>query len=362
MSNRTPLYDAHVALGARMVDFAGWEMPIQYKSLIEEHHVVRNSAGMFDVSHMCVVDLKGSRTREFLRFLLANDVARLDKKPGKALYTCMLNEHGCVIDDLIVYHMDDVWYRLVVNAGTRDKDLAWLSRQAPSFDVEVTERDELAMIAVQGPQARAKVHAVLGHRADEAHDIERFSACAGNNELFIARTGYTGEDGYEIVLPAEEVEELWNNLLAVDVAPCGLGARDTLRLEAGMNLYGQDMDEHTTPLEAGLAWTVAFEPTDRQFIGRPVLDGQRANGVPRQLIALVLEEKGVLRAHQKVRAEGVGEGEITSGTFSPTLGVGIAFARLPAGKVSECEVEMRGKWLKAKVIKAPFVKNGKANY
>jgi aminomethyltransferase len=276
LANRTPLYEAHVALGARMVDFAGWEMPIQYKSLIEEHHVVRNSAGMFDVSHMCVVDLKGARTREFLRFLLANDVARLDKKPGKALYTCMLNEQGCVIDDLIVYHMDDVWYRLVVNAGTRDKDLAWLRRQAPSFDVEVTERDELAMIAVQGPQARAKVHAVLGSRADGARDIERFSAYAGNNELFIARTGYTGEDGYEIVLPTDEIEELWNNLLSAGVAPCGLGARDTLRLEAGMNLYGQDMDEHTTPLEAGLAWTVAFEPADRQFIGRPVLSAPMA--------------------------------------------------------------------------------------
>lgn len=362
MANRTPLYEAHVALGARMVDFAGWEMPIQYKSLIEEHHVVRNSAGMFDVSHMCVVDLKGSRTREFLRFLVANDVARLDKKPGKALYTCMLNEQGCVIDDLIIYHMDEVWYRLVVNAGTRDKDLAWLRRQAPSFGVEVTERAELAMIAVQGPQARDKVHAVLGNRADGTRGLERFSAYAGNNDLFIARTGYTGEDGYEVVLPAEEAEDLWNQLLSAGVAPCGLGARDTLRLEAGMNLYGQDMDEHTTPLEAGLAWTVAFEPADRQFIGRPVLDAQRTNGVPRQLVAIVLEEKGVLRSHQKVRAAGIGEGEITSGSFSPTLSVGIAFVRMPAGKVQECEVEMRGKWLKARVIKAPFVKDGKANF
>lgn len=357
MGNRTPLYEAHLALGAKMVDFAGWDMPIHYGSQIEEHHQVRRDAGMFDVSHMGVVDLRGARVTDFLRWLLANDVARLTV-PGKAIYSCMLNERGGVIDDLIVYYMTPVWFRMVVNAGTRNKDIAWLRRHAPSFDVEVDVQEGLAMIAVQGPNARAKAQAALGARIGAAPQLPRFAAVE-SGDLFIARTGYTGEDGYEIMVPAEHAEELWNELYAQGVRPCGLGARDTLRLEAGMNLYGQDMDEDTTPLVSGLAWTVAWEPVARAFIGRPALEVQRNAGVPQQLIGLVLEDKGVLRRHQKVYTA-QGAGEITSGTFSPSLGRAVALARVPAGTVTECEVDIRGKRLKARVVKPPFVRNGQS--
>ncbi|WP_303907105.1 glycine cleavage system aminomethyltransferase GcvT [Thiohalomonas denitrificans] len=361
MGKRTPLYEQHVALGARMVDFAGWEMPIHYGSQIEEHHAVRRSAGMFDVSHMCVVDVEGARAREYLRYLLANDVARLDGAPGRALYTCMLNERGGVIDDLIVFYLDDLCYRLVVNAGTRQKDIGWLRRFVDDYGVDVVERDDLAMIAVQGPEARDRVHTVLGECAEPARGLKRFSATEVDG-IFIARTGYTGEDGYELVVPADQAEEIWRRLADVGVIPCGLGARDTLRLEAGMNLYGQDMDEGVSPLECGLAWTVAFEPADRDFIGRGVLEQQRKEGPAAQLMGLVLEERGVLRPHQKVYVEGLGEGETTSGSFAPTLGVAVALARIPVGRVERVEVEIRGRRLAARVVKPPFVRGGKPNF
>jgi aminomethyltransferase len=308
---------------------------------------------------MCIVDLQGARVRDFLRYLVANDVARLDKKPGKALYSCMLNDKGGVIDDLIIYYMDTVWYRLVVNAGTRDKDLAWIERHASSFDVSVEERNDLGMIAVQGPDARYKVHDVMTDMAVDANKLDRFEAYAAD-ERMIARTGYTGEDGYEIILPTSDIESIWQALIDIDVKPCGLGARDTLRLEAGMNLYGQDMTDKTTPLVSGLAWTVALNPVDRKFIGRPVLEQQINEGIPTQLVGLVLDGKGVLRAHQKVLIEGFGEGEITSGSFSPTLGRAIALARIPARTFTKCEVEVRDRLLSAQIVKPPFVRNGKS--
>jgi len=353
----TPLYDAHIAAGARMVDFGGWEMPINYGSQLDEHHQVRQHAGMFDVSHMTVVDINGNRTREFLSTLLANDVARL-KVPGKALYSCMLNRRGGVIDDLITYFMDEQWFRLVVNAATRDKDLAWLERQAERYDVTITEHPELAMIAVQGPEARARVLALLPENdAAVAGALTPFSA-AVLGELFIARTGYTGEDGFEITLPAEEAEPFWNRLLQAGVAPCGLGARDTLRLEAGMNLYGQDMDEEQSPLESGLAWTVAMKD-ERPFIGRAALEDQMSDGLKHKLVGLVLEGRGVLRSHQQVFTA-QGEGETTSGGFSPSLQKAIAFARIPVEAEGSCEVEIRGKRIAARIVRPPFVRNGKA--
>jgi aminomethyltransferase len=357
MALRTPLYETHVAAGARTVDFGGWDMPVNYGSQIEEHHAVRRDAGMFDVSHMCVVDLRGERVRDYLRRLLANDVSKLTQ-PGKALYSCMLRQDGGVIDDLIVYYMNDQWYRMVVNAGTRDKDLDWLRQVAGGFGVTVEPRTDLAMIAVQGPNARVKAASVMDAAvAPRALEIGAFFGLAAGS-LFIARTGYTGEDGFEIMLPADQAVAFWNRLREAGVAPCGLGARDTLRLEAGMNLYGNDMDETTTPLESGLGWTVAWEPQDRDFIGRAALVAQKARGDTRKLVGLLVEDRAVLRSHQKVIVAAVGEGEVTSGTFSPTLQRSIGFARVPAATGDRCEVEIRGKLVAARIVRPPFVRHG----
>ena len=353
---KTPLNEAHLAAGARMVDFTGWEMPIHYGSQMDEHHQVRNGAGMFDVSHMTVVDIRGPQTRAFLSYLLANDVAKLHT-PGKAFYSCMLTESGGVVDDLITYFMDEGWFRLVVNATTRDKGLAWLERHGADFSVAVTEHHELAIIAVQGPHAREKVHALVpAEVAAELRELKPFTALS-HEELFFARTGYTGEDGYEILLPGVQAEEFWNRLLKEGVAPCGLGARDTLRLEAGMNLYGHDMDEGTSPLVSGLSWTVAMKD-NREFIGRAALEEQKREGVPRKLVGLVLEGRGVLREGQTVITSD-GEGITTSGGFSPTLQKAIAFARIPSRAEGSCEVEIRGKYLPARIVAPPFVRNGK---
>ncbi|MFT4248987.1 MAG: glycine cleavage system aminomethyltransferase GcvT [Pseudomonas sp.] len=362
MTQKTILNETHRALGAKMVDFGGWDMPIHYGSQIDEHHQVRRDAGMFDVSHMTVVDLHGERAREFLRHLLANSVDKL-KVPGKALYSCMLNAQGGVIDDLIVYYQAEDFFRLVVNAATREKDLAWIAGRAAAFDVRVQERPEFAMIAVQGPNARAKVIGLLAEsdRA-AAGKLGRFAAAqvssADGVALFLARTGYTGEDGFEIVLPEEQAVAFWNALLKAGVKPAGLGARDTLRLEAGMNLYGQDMDEQVSPYEAALAWTVALDE-GRDFIGRTVLEQQKAAGAPRKLIGLVMDEKGVLRHGQKVLTAN-GEGEILSGTFSPTLGKAVAFARVPAGEPGQVRVDIRGKEVPVRVVTFPFVRDGQA--
>ena len=362
MTNKTILNDTHRALGAKMVDFGGWDMPIHYGSQLDEHHQVRREVGMFDVSHMTVVDLEGARTREFLRHLVANSIDKL-QKPGKALYTAMLNERGGVIDDLIVYFMSEEWFRLVVNASTRDKDLAWIGEQARAFGVEVKERPEFGMVAVQGPSAREKVIGLL--REDDRAPVSklaRFSARAAQTvdgvEVFIARTGYTGEDGFEVIVPEARTVAFWNALLAAGVKPAGLGARDTLRLEAGMNLYGQDMDETVSPLEAALGWTIGFDE-GRDFIGRAALEAQKAAGVPRRMVGLLLEDKGILRHGQRV-VTAAGDGEILSGTFAPTLGKSIAFARIPAGEAGEVGVDIRGRIVSARIVKFPFVRDGKA--
>ena len=361
MTDKTVLNETHRAMGAKMVDFGGWDMPIHYGSQIDEHHLVRNDVGMFDVSHMTVVDLEGARVREFLRHLVANSVDKL-KVEGKALYTAMLNPQGGVIDDLIIYFMRDDWFRLVVNAATREKDLAWINAQAAAFDVRVSERPEFGMIAVQGPNARARVTSLLQESDRERiGKLVRFAAGEATTldgiPVFIARTGYTGEDGFEIIVPEQNTVAFWNALHAAGVKPAGLGARDTLRLEAGMNLYGQDMDETVSPYEAALGWTVALD-AGRDFIGRAVLEQQAANGAPRQMIALVMDEKGVLRHGQRVLTA-AGEGEILSGTFSPTIGKAIAFARVPAGAPGDVRVDIRGKEVPVRVVKFPFVREGK---
>ena len=357
MGSRTPLYQKHLDANARIVDFGGWDMPLHYGSQKEEHHAVRSKAGIFDVSHMTIVDLSGARVREFLQRLVANDVAKL-KDYGKALYTCMLNPDGGVIDDLIIYLMAETGYRLIVNAATREKDLAWIREQAAAFDVDVVERDELAMIAVQGPDARELAAPLVDSQwRDAALALKPFNGLQAD-DTFIARTGYTGEDGWEIVLPAAAAPAMWEGLIQAGAAPCGLGARDTLRLEAAMNLYGSDMDESISPLEAGLEWTVAWEPADRDFIGRGPLEALRDSGARRRFVGLLLEDRGVLRNHQRVVVEGVGEGEITSGGFSPTIEGSIALARLPAGDYDRAQVDVRGKLLNVRIVKTPFVRNG----
>ncbi|MBI5329640.1 MAG: glycine cleavage system aminomethyltransferase GcvT [Betaproteobacteria bacterium] len=356
MLNQTPLNAKHRESNAKLVDFSGWEMPIHYGSQIEEHHIVRRDAGMFDVSHMLPVDLKGDGARAFLRRLVANNVDKL-QTTGKALYSCMLHEGGGVVDDLIIYFMREDWFRIVVNAGCAEKDIAWMETQLAAYgpDLTLTPRRDLAMIAVQGPNGPAKLWQAMPGTEALAAPLKPFNAVVVG-EMFVARTGYTGEDGFEIMLPAKAAPFLWQALLEAGVAPCGLGARDTLRLEAGMNLYGQDMDATVTPLESGLAWTVDLK-AERDFIGKDALLRLPRS---RQLVGLKLIDKGVLRGHQKVFTP-QGEGEITSGTFSPTLGFSVALARVPVGVNlgDAVEVEIRDKRMKAEVVKAPFARNGK---
>ena len=362
MLSKTPLAALHESMGGKMVDFGGWWMPVNYGSQIEEHNAVRTDCGMFDVSHMTVVDVHGEQAQAFLRYLLANDVAKLTEQ-GKALYSGMLNANGGVIDDLIVYLMP-FGYRLVVNCSTREKDLAWINLQAQKFTVQITERPEMAMVAIQGPNARAKVAQVLAQDAAALNDLGVFYGAflSGNrSEWFAARTGYTGEDGFEIMLPEGDVCAFWQALAAAGVALCGLGARDTLRLEAGMNLYGHEMNDETSPLVANMGWTIGWEPAARQFIGRDVIAAEKAAGAAFKLVGLVMRSRGVLRDGYEVVVEGSDvRGVITSGTFSPTLGVSIALARIPCVAASTAEVIIRGKSTPVEVVKPNFVRNGKA--
>ncbi|TEU24675.1 MAG: glycine cleavage system aminomethyltransferase GcvT [Gammaproteobacteria bacterium] len=356
MMKHTPLYQAHIDADGKMVDFGGWEMPLNYGSQIEEHHQVRNDVGMFDVSHMTTVDFKGAEAKKFLQTLIANDVDKL-KVAGKALYSCMLNETGGVVDDLIVYYQDDENYRMVINAGTTEKDIAWINAQAEGFDVAVEPKLDLAMIAVQGPNARQKVYEAIPGTEDVAGELKPFNS-ASLGGLFIARTGYTGEDGFEIMLPEKSAEFTWKMLMEVGVKPCGLGARDTLRLEAGMSLYGSEMNDEVSPLEAALTWTVDLTDEERRFVGRDALEALKDKGANNTIVGLVLEGKGVIRDHQKVVTNN-GEGEVTSGTFSPTMNKAIALASVPKGSEGLCEIEMRNKMVSAKIVKPPFVRNGK---
>jgi aminomethyltransferase len=361
MLKRTVLYHTHVGAGARMVDFGGWEMPLHYGSQIEEHLAVRRHAGIFDVSHMRVVDITGPDARDFLRLLLTADIDR--RAPDQAMYCCMLEDGGGVLDDLIVYRWGDdtARFRAVLNAATADRDLQWMESVASQRGLRVQSqgRAELAIIALQGPDAPAVL--LRANPLLAAHAVPLASFYSTRVEgAFVGRTGYTGEDGFEIVVPGTEAVALWRSLLDAGAVACGLGARDTLRLEAGMALYGNELDESVTPLESGLAWTVDMNP-DRAFIGRAALERQRAAGAVPQLLGLKLLDKGVLRAHQPVRTA-YGEGQTTSGGFSPSLQVSIALARVPAQvRLGETvTVQLRSAAAKAQVVKPRFVRYGKA--
>jgi len=360
MGFKTALYATHQTMGGKLVDFGGWDMPLHYGSQIEEHNYVRQNAGMFDVSHMTVVDVKGDDAKAYLQYLLANDVSKIEAIPGKALYSGMLNPEGGVIDDLIVYNMSG-WFRTVVNCGTREKDLAWMNKIAADFKVELIERDDLAMVAIQGPKAIELTKTVVSPARATVIDSLKIFQGLPEGEWFIARTGYTGEDGLEIMLPNAEVEAFWNALNKAGVPACGLAARDTLRLEAGMNLYGHEMDDSVSPLAANMGWTIAWTPAERNFIGRSVIEAEKNTGPPFKLVGLVLRERGVMRAEQVVSiADSEQKGVITSGTFSPTLGYSIALARVPVSVGSQCHVDMRGKQILVDVVAPNFVRNGKA--
>lgn len=372
---RTPLYQSHIDADGKMVDFSGWELPINYGSQIEEHEAVRTDAGMFDVSHMVVTDVAGPQAKAWLQKLLANDVAKL-KTAGKALYSAMLNENGGIIDDLIVYLMNEeaTAYRIVSNAATRDKDLAQFRQVAADFEVELTERPELAMLAVQGPNAVAKLKQAKPAWTATLDTITPFVG-ADLSEIegadwFVARTGYTGEDGVEVILPGEAAAEFFTLLKNNGIKPAGLGARDTLRMEAGMNLYGHDMDEDTSPYECNMGWTLALKD-ERNFVGREALVSKRKaakeNGTAMKQVGLLLESRGVLREGMEVSIEDAAnpsaqKGVITSGTFSPTLKQSIAIARIPADVSDSATVQVdlrgKGKFVELRVIKLPFVRNG----
>ncbi|MFZ0218701.1 MAG: glycine cleavage system aminomethyltransferase GcvT [Candidatus Aquirickettsiella sp.] len=361
MENKTVLHGQHKKNGAILVNFAGWQMPLHYGSQIQEHHVVRQDSGLFDVSHMLAVDIAGENAIHYLSFLLANNPQRLI--PGKALYTCMLNNAGGILDDLIVYQLSQQLYRVVINAGNRLSDLDWMKNLAQHYSsLSIVERTDLAIIAIQGPHAISKASkAFNASQQSLIKDLKPFH-CVQEDNWCIARTGYTGEDGLEVILPIQEAENFWQHLIELGSKPCGLGARDTLRLEAGLNLYGSDMNATTTPLESNLAWTIAWDPVDRDFIGRQALIKQQEN-LSRKLVGLVLEEKGrILRNHQKLITS-AGAGEITSGSYSPTLGSSIAFARIPyAHNEDYCDVIMGSKQYKARIIKAPFIRKGKKTF
>lgn len=375
---RTPFYQSHLDNNGKIVDFSGWELPIHYGSQIDEHEAVRTDAGMFDVSHMVITDIEGSQAKAWLQKLLANDVAKL-KTVGKALYSGMLNEEGGIIDDLIVYLMneEETQYRIVSNAATRDKDLANFNKVAEGFEVTLTERPELAILAIQGPNAVAKLKQAKPTWSETLEGLKPFVGAdltdIEANDWFVARTGYTGEDGVEVILPGDSAEEFYKLMLEHGIKPAGLGARDTLRMEAGMNLYGHDMDDTISPYECNMGWTLALKD-DRDFVGRDALVAKRQqakdNGTAMKQVGLLLETRGVLREGMTVTInQGTDKettGVITSGTFSPSLKQSIAIARIPADITDEDKVQVdlrgKGKFVDVRVLKLPFVRNGEKQF
>lgn len=360
---RTPLFDAHVRHNGKLVDFGGWELPVNYGSQIAEHEAVRNDAGLFDVSHMLVTDVAGDNAKAFFQKLIANDVAKLGFV-GKALYSGMLNDNGGVIDDLIVYRMNEheTAYRIVSNGATREKDLAQFNKIAAEFGVSINPRYEFAILAVQGPKAIEKLCTILTEDKDKITALKPFVGVDLGNDWFVARTGYTGEDGVEVILPKDKADQFFDKLVDAGIKPCGLGARDTLRMEAGMNLYGNDMTDDVSPLEAGMGWTVDLKDENREFVGKTALINLKNSGVKNKQVGLLLETKGVMRAGMEVVTD-KGNGITTSGVFSPSLNQSIAIARVPTDFTGNtAKVIMRGKEVDVRVLKLPFVRHGKKQF
>jgi aminomethyltransferase len=360
---RTPLYQMGVELKARFTSFGGWEMPIQYSSISQEHHAVRNTAGMFDISHMGKFTLQGKNLISQLEYLVPSDLSRL--QPGQAQYTVLLNPQGGIIDDIIIYYQstdsnDTQKLVIIVNASTTDKDKTWILAH---LDPDVVQFQDLSqdkiLIAVQGPTATNHLQSLVTSDLSPIKAFGHLETTIFGKHAFLARTGYTGEDGFEVMVDSSVGIDLWQALYNFGVVPCGLGCRDTLRLEAAMALYGQDIDDSTTPLEAGLGWLVHLD-TKGDFIGREVLTQQKAQGVPRKLVGLQTQGRNIARHGYPVLSSDQVVGEVTSGTLSPTLGYPIALAYVPtqlATLKQQLDVEIRGKAYPAIVVKRPFYRS-----
>lgn len=362
MLNRTPLHGNHVALGAKMVPFAGFEMPVHYPTgITREHQAVRSAAGLFDVSHMGEIEVHGERALDFVQYVTTNDASRLEV--GQAQYSTLPDEDGRLLDDLIVYRLPD-HYLLVVNASNREKDLAWMTRFAVRFGVDLRDRsDGIALLALQGPRAEPILQRLTDERLGEIGYYRFRTGRVNGGETIISRTGYTGEDGFELYVPAADAPNLWQRLLQVGegdgLVPAGLGCRDSLRLEMGYALYGNDLDEGTSPLEAGLGWVTKLEKGD--FIGRDALARQKEAGVQRRLVGFRLLERGFPRQGYPIRCAGEEVGTVTSGTLSPSLGFGIGMGYVPPAAAkpgTRIEVVVRGQGIPAEIARPPFYTAG----
>jgi aminomethyltransferase len=351
--NKTALHESHIELGAKMVNFSNWEMPISYTSFIEEHNAVRNAAGIFDVSHMAVFDFMGGNQIAFFEKIFANDIKKISQN-NKAIYGALLNEEGGILDDLIIYHANSK-FRLVSNCSTREQNRDWYKKHAIEFGVEVIERSDMGILAIQGPDALNKILAIseIDH---QANNLQSFG-CIFDGEKLFARTGYTGEDGLELIVPNSDIKSLWNKALELDCTPIGLGARDTLRLEAGLNLYGNDMTVDNHPYESNLGWTIDMNDENRQFIGKDALLSINQSE-SKKIVGIILRDKGVLRTGYEI-THGQGNGIVLSGSYSPTLQSSIGLARVDRGYQENGKVMIRNKELNIDFVSPRFLRQGK---
>jgi len=351
--NKTTLHESHIELGAKMVNFSNWEMPISYTSLIEEHNAVRNTAGIFDVSHMAVFDFMGGDQIAFFEKIFANDIKKISLE-NKAIYGALLNEEGGILDDLIIYHANSK-FRLVSNCSTREQNRDWYKKHAVEFGVEVIERSDIGILAIQGPDALNKILAIseIDH---QVNNLQSFG-CIFDGEKLFARTGYTGEDGLELIVPNSDIKSLWNKALELDCTPIGLGARDTLRLEAGLNLYGNDMTVDNHPYESNLGWTIDMNDENRQFIGKDALLSINQSE-SKKIVGIILRDKGVLRTGYEI-THGQGNGIVLSGSYSPTLQSSIGLARVDRGYQENGKVMIRNKELNIDFVSPRFLRQGK---
>ncbi|MDA9659660.1 glycine cleavage system aminomethyltransferase GcvT [Pseudomonadota bacterium] len=351
--NKTPLHNAHIQLGAKMVNFSNWEMPISYSSLIKEHNAVRNAAGIFDVSHMSVFDFDGGNQIAFFKKIFANDIKKI-YKDNKAIYGALLNEEGGILDDLIIYHANNK-FRLVSNCSTREQNKQWLEKHAVEFGVKVMERSDMGILAIQGPNALKKILEIKEIDA-QVNTLQSFGCMFEGDKLY-ARTGYTGEDGLELIVPTQDINNLWDQALEMGCIPVGLGARDTLRLEAGLNLYGNDMTINNHPYESNLGWTIDMSDKHRKFIGKDALlsiDQSKSQ----KIVGIILLDKGVLRSGYEITHE-QGKGVVLSGSYSPTLQSSIGLARVDQGYKENGKVMIRNKVLNIDFVSPRFLGQGK---